>query len=207
VSTSFRIAFLLSGHGSTLANLLERMEAGDVPGEVVVVLSDRAGAHGLEHARRRGIPVAVVERRAYPDRAAFSRALEGALRTHAPDLVVLGGFLSVFRVPADLQGRILNVHPSLLPAFGGEGFFGDRVHRAVLEAGASVTGCTVHVVTNDVDEGPIVEQVEVPVEANDTVDALAARVQAAERELYPRVIRDFVTGRLKVVKGRLVRAP
>jgi len=187
-----RIAFLLSGTGSTLRNLLERIETGEVPADVVLVVSDRASAKGLEHARTRGIPVAVVSRRAYPDRASFSDALEKAIRPHAPDLVVLGGFMSIFRVPADLRGRILNVHPSLLPAHGGEGYFGERVHEAVLAAGDRVTGCTVHLVTADVDGGPILGQVEVPVEPDDTVETLAARVQAAERDLYPRCIRELL---------------
>jgi formyltetrahydrofolate-dependent phosphoribosylglycinamide formyltransferase len=192
VSAPARIAFLLSGTGSTFQNLLERIDVGEVPAEVVVAVSDRPGAKGLEHARSRGIPVAVVDRRAHASVEAFSRALGEVLRSHAPDLVVLGGFLAVFRVPSDLRGRVLNVHPSLLPAFGGKGMYGERVHRAVLASGAKVTGCTVHVVTDEVDAGPILEQSEVPVMPGDGPDELAHRVQAAERELYPRAIRRFL---------------
>jgi phosphoribosylglycinamide formyltransferase-1 len=199
-----RIAFLLSGAGTTLANLLDRMDAGEVPGELAIVVSDRPDAKGLDVARGRGIEVAVVDRRAYADRAAFSQALESTLRTYGPDLVVLGGFLSVFHVPPDLKGRILNVHPSLLPDFGGEGFYGMRVHRAVLESGADVTGCTVHVVTDDVDHGPIVEQLEVPIAPDESAESLAEKVRQAERELYPRCIALFLEGRLHV-EGDAVR--
>jgi phosphoribosylglycinamide formyltransferase-1 len=205
-TTSGRIAFLLSGTGSTLRNLLEAIDRGEVPGRVVVALSDRRDAKGLDHARSRGIPVVVVERRAYPGGDAFSKALEEALRPHAPDVVVLGGFLSLFRVPPDLAGRILNVHPSLLPAHGGKGFYGERVHRAVLEAGERVSGCTVHVVTDEVDGGPIVEQAKVEVRAGDTPHSLAERVQEAERRLYPKCIRAFLEGRVRVEGGRLRRS-
>jgi phosphoribosylglycinamide formyltransferase 1 len=190
-----RIAFFLSGRGSTLENLLARIDDGTVPGEIVLVLSDRPEAKGLDVARRRGIQVVVVDRRLLPDRAAFSREIEAALRPHGVDLVVLGGFLSIFRVPADLQGRILNVHPSLLPAFGGAGCWGERVQEAVLEAGVKVTGCTVHVVTDDVDAGPILDQVAVRVKEGDTPATLATRVQRAERKLYPKVIAAFLQQR------------
>jgi formyltetrahydrofolate-dependent phosphoribosylglycinamide formyltransferase len=202
-----RIAFLLSGSGSTLKNLLERIDEGEVPGDVVVAVADRPGAKGLDHARGRGIPVAVVERRAYAAPEAFSHAIDEVLRSHAPDLVALGGFLSIFRIPPDLRGRILNVHPSLLPAFGGKGFHGEHVHRAVLERGVRVTGCTVHLVNDEVDGGPIVEQTAVRVEPGDTPASLADRVQEAERDLYPRCIRWFLEGRLRVRDGRVELLP
>ena len=205
--TSPRIAFLLSGAGSTLLNLLERIDAGSVPGEVVLVVADRAGAGGLEHARKRGIPVAVVDRRVWRGRKAYSDALAKALTSVAPDLVVLGGFLTLFDVPPDLAGRVLNVHPSLLPAHGGKGMYGEHVHRAVLAAGDRESGCTVHVVTDDVDGGPIVAQARVPVKKGDTAHDLADRVQAAERGLYPTVIADFLRGAWHLEHGRVVRAP
>ena len=168
-----RIAFLLSGSGSTLLNLLERIDAGDVPGEVVVAIADREGATGLDHARARDIPVHVVNRKAYRGLDVFSSALEEALRPYAPDLVVNGGFLSIYRVPPDNAGHWVNVHPSLLPAFGGKGFYGHRVHEAVLARGCRYTGCTVHFVTDEVDGGPIVDQAVVEVSPDDTVESLA----------------------------------
>lgn len=199
-----RIAFLLSGAGSTLVNLLDHIERGNVDAEIVVVLSDREGVKGLEIAREHGIAVGVVSRRAY-QRERYSAALEEALRPHAPDLVVSGGFLTIYDVPPDLEGRMINVHPSLLPAFGGKGFYGNRVHRAVLERGCRISGCTVHIVNSDVDGGPILEQQAVDVLDDDTIDTLAARVQEAERELYPRVIADLLSGRTRLEGGQVVR--
>jgi phosphoribosylglycinamide formyltransferase 1 len=160
---------------------------------------------GPERARERCIPVAVVDRRAWRGRRAYSQALEQALLAAAPDLVVLGGFLTLFDVPPDLAGRVLNVHPSLLPAFGGKGFYGEHVHRAVLAAGAKESGCTVHVVTDEVDGGPIVAQARVPVFPEDDVDALAHRVQEAERRLYPEVIAGFLAGDWRLERGAIVR--
>lgn len=199
-----RIAFLLSGSGSTLENLFRHLDMGTVKGEVVVVLSDKPGVRGLDRARARGVPAQVVERRAYRDGAAFDAAVETAIRPYAPDLVVMGGFLSLWHVPADWQGRVLNVHPSLLPAFGGKGCYGERVHRAVLDAGVKVTGCTVHFVDDEFDHGPIVAQAAVVVEDDDTPDTLAHRVQEAERRLFPACIRLFAEGRLRI-DGRRVR--
>ncbi len=199
-----RIAFLLSGSGSTLENLFRHLDMGTVKGEVVVVLSDKPGVRGLDRARARGVPAQVVERRAYRDGAAFDAAVETAIRPYAPDLVVMGGFLSLWHVPADWQGRVLNVHPSLLPAFGGKGCYGERVHRAVLDAGVKVTGCTVHFVDDEFDHGPIVAQAAVVVEDEDTPDTLAHRVQEAERRLFPACIRLFAEGRLRI-DGRRVR--
>jgi phosphoribosylglycinamide formyltransferase-1 len=200
-----RIAFLLSGSGSTLANLLAHVREGRVPGAVVVVVSDRDGVRGLEIAREAGIPTLVVSRRAHRGRAAYGKALEEALRPHAPDLVACGGFLTIFDVPPDLRGRVLNVHPSLLPAFGGEGCYGHHVHRLVLERGVRFTGCTVHFTTDEVDGGPIVDQAVVEVRPDDTVASLAERVQEAEREIYPRAIADLLSGRVRLLGGRVVR--
>lgn len=204
MTAPLRIAFLLSGSGTTLENLFRHIDMGIVKGSVVVVLSDKAGVHGLDRARARGVATAVVERRAWSDVAAFSSAVEAAIRPHAPDLVVMGGFLSLWRVPSDWKGRVINVHPSLIPAFCGKGFFGDRVHRAVLESGVKVTGCTVHFVDDEYDHGPIVAQAAVVVEDADTPETLAHRVQDAERRIFPACIRLFQEGRL-AIDGRRVR--
>ena len=199
-----RVAFLLSGSGTTLENLCTLADEGGVPAEVVLALADRPGTQGIERARRRGIATAVVDRRAWRDAAAFGSAIEAAIRPAAPDLVAMGGFLSLWRIPADLRGRVLNVHPSLLPSFGGKGFYGERVHHAVIDAGVKVSGCTVHFVDDEYDHGPIVAQAAVVVEDGDTPEVLARRVQAAERRLYPACIRLFAEGRL-VIEGRRVR--
>ncbi len=199
-----RIAFLLSGSGTTLTNLLAHIDDGRVPGEVVVVVSDRPDVLGLEHARAHGIPALVVARREHRGFAAYGAALEAALAPYAADLVVSGGFLTLFRVGPDLAGRVVNIHPSLLPAFGGKGCYGHHVHERVLAAKVPVTGCTAHFVTDVPDGGPILAQTEVPIRADDTPDTLAARVQAAERELYPRVITALLRGTLRLEDGAVV---
>lgn len=201
-----RIAILLSGSGSTFKNMLARIDDGTVNGEVVVAISDREGATGLDYARERGIPVAIVSRKSYRGLDAYSHAFEEALRPYGPDLVLNCGFLTIYRVPPELVGRILNVHPSLLPAFGGKGCYGHRVHEMVLAKGVRYTGCTVHFATDDVDEGPIIDQSVVEVLPDDDADSLAARVQAAERELYPKVVAEVIAGSVKMVDGALVRA-
>lgn len=200
-----RIAFLLSGSGSTLRNLIQQIERGAVPGQVVVVISDRTGVGGIDIAREHGIPAAFVERRVHRGPSAYSTALGEALRPHQPDLVVSGGFLTIYDVPAGFEGRMINVHPSLLPAFGGRGMWGHHVHEAVLARGCRVSGCTVHYVNDDVDGGPIIEQAVVDVLPEDTADSLAARVQEAERRLYPECIRALLTGEIRLEDGRVVR--
>jgi formyltetrahydrofolate-dependent phosphoribosylglycinamide formyltransferase len=199
-----RIAVLLSGEGTSLESLLQRSEAGEVPGRVVAVLASKAEAGGLARARRRGIPALAVPRRQFRDLKAFNDALHAALEPHDPDLVLLLGFLSPFELRGRYEGRALNVHPALIPAFSGRGFYGRRVHEAVLAAGAKLSGATVHFVDEEYDHGPIVLQRAVPVLDDDTPDTLAARVQAVERELVPEAVRLFAAGRL-AIEGRRVR--
>lgn len=199
-----RVAVLLSGEGTSLENLCERIEAGEVPAEVVVVVASRAGAGGLARAARRGIPAHAVPRRAFPDVGAFNDAIHAVLDRHDPDLVALLGFLSPFELRGRYNGRCINVHPALIPAFSGQGFYGQRVHEAVLETGARLTGATVHFVDAEYDRGPIILQEAVPVHDDDTPQSLAARVQAVERRLVPEAIRLIAAGRL-VIDGRRVR--
>ncbi|HEY3322774.1 MAG TPA: phosphoribosylglycinamide formyltransferase [Planctomycetota bacterium] len=200
---NLRLAVLLTGSGTTLENLFEKQQAGKLSADIVVVVSSRADAFGLERAKRRGVPTAVVERRTYKQVDAFSRNILEALAPYKPDLVVLAGFMSLLRVPPQYQHRIINVHPALLPAFGGKGYYGHHVHEAVLRAGCRITGCTVHFVDEQYDHGLIIGQKAVQVLPDDTPDTLAARVQAAERELYPEIIELFAQNRIKV-DGRKV---
>jgi formyltetrahydrofolate-dependent phosphoribosylglycinamide formyltransferase len=198
------IAVLLSGSGTSLENLLEHIESGDVPGRVEVVIASKERAFGLERARRRGIPAVAVARKHHPEVAAFNDAIHAALDDFDVDLILLLGFLSPFETRSRFDGRVMNVHPALIPAFCGKGFYGHRVHEAVLESGVKVTGATVHFVDAEYDHGPIVLQEGVPVEEDDTPDTLAARVQAAERRLVPEAVRLFAEGRL-TIDGRRVR--
>lgn len=204
MANRLRLAVLLSGGGTTLQNLLDHIADGRLSAEVAVVVSSRAEALGLERARRAGIPALAVPRKGQPDVAAFNDAVHAALEPHAPGLIVLGGFLSLFQPRARYAGRVLNIHPALIPAFCGEGFYGHRVHEAVLAAGVKVSGCTVHFADDQYDHGPIVLQGCVPVLDDDTPETLAARVLALEHELLPRAIQLFAEDRLRI-EGRRVR--
>jgi formyltetrahydrofolate-dependent phosphoribosylglycinamide formyltransferase len=202
--TRLRVAVLLSGEGSSLENLCEHIEAGEVPAEVVLTIASKATAGGLARARRRGIPAHAVPRREHPDVTAFNDAIHALLERHDVDLVALLGFLSPFQTRGVWAGRVVNVHPALIPAFCGKGFYGHRVHEAVLEAGVKVTGATVHFADDEYDHGPIILQEAIAVRDDDTPDALAARVQALERRLVPEAIRLIAEGRV-AVEGRRVR--
>jgi len=199
-----RIAVLLSGSGTSLENLLDLIDAGEVPGRVEVVVASKASAFGLTRARRRKIPALAVPRKDHPDVGEFNDALHAALADFEIDLVLLLGFLSPFETRERFGGRALNVHPALIPAFSGKGFYGHRVHDAVLEAGVKVSGATVHFVDGEYDHGPIVLQEAIEVRDDDTPDTLAARVQAAERRLVPEAVRLFAAGRLSR-EGRRIR--
>jgi phosphoribosylglycinamide formyltransferase-1 len=199
-----RLAVLLSGGGTTLQNLLDRIADGRLSARVAVVLASRRDAGGLERARQAGIPAVAVPRKEFSDVDRFNDALHAELEQHAFDLVVLAGFLSPFQLRKRYAGRVMNIHPALIPAFCGTGLYGERVHRAVLEAGVKVSGCTVHFADEQYDHGPIILQGTVPVLDDDTPQTLAARVHAVENELYPQAIHLWAQGRLEV-RGRRVR--
>jgi phosphoribosylglycinamide formyltransferase-1 len=199
-----RLAVLISGGGTTLRNLLAKIEAGQLDARVVTVVSSNPAARGLEFARAAGVPTAVIERGSYPSVAAFSDAVFGHVRDAEPHLVAMGGFLKLVHIPPDFQNRVMNIHPALIPAFCGKGYYGHRVHQAVLDHGGKVTGCTVHFVDQQYDHGPIILQSTVPVRDDDTAETLAARVFEAECELYPRAIRLFAEGKLRI-EGRRVQ--
>ncbi len=195
------LAVLLSGGGRSLANLIERSQAGTLPARVGVVISSVADAGGIEIARRAGIPVTALVRKDFESDQAYSDAVFTAIEPYQPALIVLAGFLRKLIVPPEWEGRILNIHPALLPDMAiasGRGFYGERVHRAVLESGQAISGATVHLVDNGYDTGPVYMRQSVPVEPDDTVETLAARVFAAECELYPRAITRY----LEDLRGR-----
>lgn len=203
-----RIAVLLSGEGTSFENLCERIDAGEVPAEIAVVIASKEKAGGLRRAERRGIPAVAVPRRAFASVAAFNDALHAELAKHDVDLVALLGFLSVFELRGRFDGKAINVHPALIPAFCGRGMYGHHVHEAVIASGVKVTGATVHFADDHYDTGPIILQEAIAVRDDDTADSLAARVQEVERRLVPEAIRLFAAGRL-TIEGRrvLVRPP
>lgn len=199
-----RLAVLLSGSGTTLQNIIDRIGRNELDATVECVISSRAGVFGLERAATHHIPTATVLRKTFTDPQSFSNAIWEQVRTYPVDLVVLAGFMSLLHVPEDFKYRIINVHPALIPAFCGKGMYGHHVHEAVLAYGAKISGATVHFVDNEYDHGPIILQQATPVLEDDTPDTLADRVQATEREIYPRAIQWISEGRLKV-ENRHVR--
>ena len=186
-----RLGILVSGGGRTALNLHETIAAGKLDASIAIVISSRSDAAAVERCVTAGLPVEVVDRQSTPDKS-FHERIAQLLRDAEVDLVCMGGFLSLWRIPPDFAGRVINIHPALLPEFGGKGYFGDRVHRAVLESGATETGCTVHYADDLYDHGPIILQRRVPVLAGDTVEELAARVFAEEMIAYPQAIQTFI---------------
>jgi formyltetrahydrofolate-dependent phosphoribosylglycinamide formyltransferase len=199
-----RLAVLLSAGGTTLQNLIDQIAAGRLRAEIVQVVSNNADAYGLERARRASIPAAVVERKKAASREEFSAQIFALCRQARADLVCMAGFLQLIRIPDDFLGRVMNIHPALIPAFSGKGFYGHHVHEAVLAYGAKVTGCTVHFADNEYDHGPIILQRCVPVRDDDTPESLAARVFAEECAAYPDAIRLFAEGRLQIAGRRVL---
>ena len=205
-----RIAVFASGGGSILQAMLDtfRPADADASAEITLVVSNNADAFALERAGRCGVPAMVVDHRGR-SREAFETALAAAIEPYRPDLLCLAGFLRILSPSfvARYCHRILNTHPALLPAFGGKGMYGERVHQAVLDAGVAVSGCTIHLVDDTPDGGPIVAQAAVPVLEGDTPEGLAARVQVEERRLYPEVIRWWANGRIEVHDRAVVLHP
>ncbi len=194
------IVILISGRGTNLKALIDAARLEDWPARIVAVISSREHAAGLAVALKAGIAVDVVDAAAHPDRLLFDQKLAQALSRHQPDLVLLAGFMRILSedLVRDYHGRMLNIHPSLLPAFKGL-----HTHRQALAAGVRVHGATVHFVVPELDHGPIIAQAAVPVFPEDSESALAARVLAEEHRLYPRVVRWMLDGRLALVGSRV----
>ena len=201
-----RLALFASGGGSNVGAILDAVDAGRLDAEPVLLISDRPGTGALDRAAARGLPTAVLAPAPLGSEAAFADALLGALREHDADAVALAGYLKKIpdAVVRAFRHRVLNVHPSLLPAFGGAGWYGKRVHQGVLDAGCRVSGATVHLVDGDYDTGPIVLQEAVRVEPGDTAETLAARVLAVEHRIFPQALQLLAHDRLRV-DGRRVR--
>jgi len=199
-----RIAVLISGGGTTLRNLIQRIEAGTLDAEILLVVSSTSKAGGLQFAEQAKIPSAVVRRKDFDSQDAFSAAIFDGCRQAGVDLVVMGGFLKRVTIPDDFTNRVINIHPALIPSFCGEGMYGHSVHEAVLDYGAKVSGCTVHFADNQYDHGPVIVQKAVPVMDDDTPKTLAARVFEAECEAYPEVLNLIAAGRV-TLDGRRVR--
>jgi formyltetrahydrofolate-dependent phosphoribosylglycinamide formyltransferase len=198
------LAVLLSAGGTTLQNLLDRIADGRLHARIALVISSNVEAFGLVRAEQVGVPTAVVKRKEYATVEAFGDRIFDLCRKAQARLVCMAGFLQLVNIPDDFQARVMNIHPSLIPAFCGKGFYGHHVHEAVLEYGAKVSGCTVHFTDNQYDHGPIILQKTVPVLEEDDPESLSGRVFQQECDAYPEAIRLFADGRLRM-EGRRVR--
>ncbi|MBI3817601.1 MAG: phosphoribosylglycinamide formyltransferase [Planctomycetes bacterium] len=201
------IAILLSGSGRTLENLFENIQAGHLHASVEIVISSNPAAYGLERARRHNVRAEVVAPAPGEPVVTYSNRIFDLIDSLPCNLVVLAGFMRILEIPDRYLGRVMNIHPALLPAFGGRGMFGHNVHQAVIDSGARASGCTVHYVTNDVDAGPIVEQRVIGVRDDDDADALAQRVFEQEKLAYPRSIQLHLDGKLQIHGRRVLRLP
>ena len=199
----FSISVLISGGGTTLKNLIDRYDHGELDAQIAQVISNKPDAGGLQYAADAGIDCEIVDHREYDSVGSFSQAIFDAARGAGVDLVVMGGFLRRVAIPKDFENRVINIHPSLIPAFCGKGNYGRRVHQAVVDYGCRVSGCTVHFVDDQYDHGPIIAQSTVEVKAEDSAESLAARVFEAECELYPRVINAIASGKVSTTGRRV----
>lgn len=204
--TTPSIAVLVSGGGRSLENLAQQIAQGQLDARIGLVLSNRADAYALERARRLGLDAVALPHGDYASADDFSRAVFREVEARGCELVVLAGFLRLLLLPQDWVGRVLNIHPALLPAFGGKGFYGERVHRAVLEAGVAETGCTVHYVTNEYDAGPIVLQRRIAVQPGETAEALAGRVFEQEQLALPEACRLHLSGAVRLAGDEVIRS-
>ncbi len=199
-----RLAVLISGGGTTLDNLLTKIETKQLDAEISIVIASRDDCGGIAKTQKAGVRCEVAARPQFRSVDEFSRGIFEICRETAVDLVTLAGFLSFIRIPDDFRNRVMNIHPALIPSFCGRGYYGEKVHEAVLERGVKVSGCTVHFADNEYDHGPIVIQRAVPVRENDTPKTLAARVFEQECEAYPEAIRLFAAGRLRIDNRRVL---
>ena len=195
-----KVGILISGRGSNMAALIRAAQAAGYPAEIACVISNVAGAAGLENARAAGVATTTIPHRDFPEREPFDRAVSAELEKHGVELVALAGFMRIFSpwFPKRWDGRLINMHPSLLPAFKGL-----HVQQQAIDAGVQISGCTVHLVTSDLDAGPIIAQAAVPVLEDDTAATLSARILRQEHRLYPLVVRWFGEGRVGIDGGRV----
>ena len=194
------VVVLISGAGTNLQALIDAIAAGELHGRIAAVISNRPGARGLERAARAGIPTHILDHTAYPDRAAFDQAMTSLIDAYTPGLVVLAGFMRIL-TPGFVEhytGRLINIHPSLLPDFRGL-----KTHERALRAGVKEHGASVHFVNNELDGGPVIMQARVEIRSDDTPGTLTARVQQREHRLYPRAVGLFTAGRLALHDGQV----
>ncbi len=201
---TLNLAVLISGGGTTLQNLVDVIAAGTLKARITCAVASRPGIKGIDRAREAGLPVHVVVRKEFATVEAFSHRIFSLCNEAKVDLICLGGWLQLLKIPDEWLGRVMNIHPALLPRFGGKGMFGHHVHEAVIAQNCAVSGCTVHFVNNEYDAGPMILKRTCSVLAIDTPDTLAARVFEQEKLAYPEAIELFRAGRMRVEGDRVV---
>lgn len=201
-----RLAVCVSGGGTSLQNLIDLIAGGKLDARIVQVVASRPNIGAIARAEQAGLPVAVAGRREGTP-GEYSASVFDPIRARGAELVLLAGFLAMVHIPEDFQGRVINIHPTLIPSFCGKGFYGHRAHQAVLDYGAKVSGCTVHFADDTYDTGPIILQRAVPVFETDDAAALAARVFEQERQALPEAIALYAAGRLKIEGRRVIVSP
>jgi phosphoribosylglycinamide formyltransferase-1 len=206
VGPPIRLAVCVSGEGTTLQNLIDRIRTRKLRAELVQVVASRPRIGAIARAEAARIPLALANYQARSI-AEFSASVFNPIRHSRSELVILAGFLSLLRIPRDYRGRVINVHPSLIPAFCGKGYYGPKVHRSVIDSGVKFSGCTVHFVDDSYDNGPIILQRVVPVPEGDNSEALAARVFKEECKALPDAITQFAEGRLQIIGRRVAVKP
>jgi phosphoribosylglycinamide formyltransferase 1 len=206
-SKTLRMAALISGGGRTILNILEHIDQRKLNAKIPLVISSRSSVSGVERLREAGLNVQIIRKKDYANVQQFSQALEEQLVAAKVDLIIQGGWLCLWKIPARYNNRVMNIHPALLPSFGGQGMWGHHVHEAVLKAGCKVSGCTVHYCTDEYDRGPIIVQRTCPVAADDTPDTLADRVFEQECLAFPQAIGLFAEDRLRVQDGIIKITP
>ena len=199
-----RIGILLSGGGKTMANIQQQIDRGNLNAEIVAVISSLSKVKGVERARAIGLEPEIIRRKDFDNVESFSNAIAKVLDSTNVELVIQAGWLCLWHIPTKYENRVMNIHPALLPSFGGKGMWGRHVHEAVIKAGCKVSGCTVHFCTNEYDKGPIIEQRYCRVANDDDEDSLARRVFEQECIAYPEAIKLFSENRIEVIDGRVV---
>ncbi|HBT26693.1 MAG TPA: phosphoribosylglycinamide formyltransferase [Pseudothermotoga sp.] len=199
-----KIGVLASGNGTNLQAIIDKSKNGQIPVRVAVVISDR-NAFALRRARDHNIPAYIVKPGEYDSQREYEQQMVDILKKHGSELVVLSGFMKILspHFIDSFKGRIINIHPSLIPAFCGKGFYGMKVHEAVIDYGVKITGATVHFVDENVDSGPIIIQKAVAVEDSDTPETIAQKVHEIEHEILPEALKLFAQGKLKVIGRRV----
>ena len=197
------LAILISGGGTTLQNLIDGINDKTLNANIQIVISTAPDTHGIKRAEQNSIPVAIVQRKGFDDSDNFSNTIINEIEKYSVDLIILAGFLHLFKIPDKYTGKVMNIHPGLIPSFCGKGYYGHHVHEAVIESGVKVSGCTVHFVDNEYDCGPIIIQRVVQVHEDDSPETLAQRVFKEECIAYPEAINLFAEGRLEIEERKV----